>query len=112
LPIFYQTGGRTGAAGPGIADRGAWDRRAAGPGLWLWGKPNSPTYERKRLKARTRKKFKITTKSDHNLPIVEDLVGREFSTSLMNELWLSDITYIWTWAGWMYPAIVMDVYNR
>jgi putative transposase len=64
------------------------------------------------IKARTRKKFKITTKSDHNLPIAEDLVGRDFSASGINQLWLSDITYIWTWEGWMYLAAVMDVYNR
>jgi len=64
------------------------------------------------IKSRTRKKFKITTKSDHNLPIAEDLVGRDFSASQINELWLSDITYIWTWEGWMYLAAVMDVYNR
>ena len=64
------------------------------------------------IKARTRKRFKITTKSDHNLPIAEDLVGRDFSASQMNRLWLSDITYIWTWEGWMYLGAVMDVYNR
>ena len=64
------------------------------------------------IKARTRKKFKITTKSDHNLPIAEGLVGRDFSASHINKLWLSDITYIWTWEGWMYLAAVMDVYNR
>jgi putative transposase len=64
------------------------------------------------IKARIRKKFKITTQSDPNLPIAEDLVGRNFSASRMNEIWLSDITYIWTWEGWMYLAAVMDVYNR
>jgi putative transposase len=64
------------------------------------------------IKARTRKKFKITTKSDHNLPIAEDLVGRDFSASRINELWLSDITYIWTWEGWLYLSAVMDAFNR
>lgn len=64
------------------------------------------------IKARTKKKFRITTKSDHNLPIAQDLVERDFSASGMNELWISDITYIWTWEGWMYLAAVMDVYNR
>ena len=49
------------------------------------------------IKARIKKRFKITTKSDHNLPIAEDLVRRDFSASRINELWLSDITYIWTW---------------
>jgi len=64
------------------------------------------------IKARRRKKFKITTKSDHNLLCAQDLVGRDFSASGINELWLSDITYIWTWEGWLYLAAVMDVYNR
>ena len=64
------------------------------------------------IKARTKKKFRITTKSDHNFPIAEDLVERDFSASRINQLWLSDITYIWTWEGWMYLAAVMDVYNR
>jgi len=49
--------------------------------------------------AHSRKKFKSTTKSDHNLPNAEDLVGRNFSASRMNKLSLSDITYIWTWKG-------------
>ena len=64
------------------------------------------------IKARTKKRFKITTKSDHNLPIADDLVRRDFSASQINEIWLSDITYIWTWEGWLYLAAVMDVYNR
>jgi len=64
------------------------------------------------IKVCTRNKFKLTTKSDHKLPIAEDLVGRDFSAFGINELWLSDITYIWTWEGWMYLAAVMDVYNR
>ncbi len=64
------------------------------------------------IKARRRKKFKVTTKSDHNLSFAQDLGGRDFSTSGINELWLSDITYIWIWEGWMYLAAVMDVYNQ
>ncbi len=64
------------------------------------------------IKARIRKRFKVTTQSDHSLPIAADLVERDFSAQAPNELWLSDITYIWTWEGWMYLAVVMDVYNR
>jgi putative transposase len=64
------------------------------------------------IKARAGKKFKVTKESDHNLAIAEDLVGRDFSASGINELWLSDITYIWTWEGWMYLTAIMDVYNR
>ncbi len=64
------------------------------------------------IKARRRKKFKITTKSSHNLSMTPDLVGRDFSASQENKLWLSDITYIWIWEGWMYLTAVMDVYIR
>ena len=64
------------------------------------------------IKARIRKRFKVTTQSDHSLPIAADLVKRDFSAKAPNKKWLSDITYIWTWEGWMYLAVVMDVYNR
>ena len=60
----------------------------------------------------TRRRYKITTKSDHKLPVAEDLVERDFSATAPNKLWASDITYIWTWEGWLYLAAVMDVYNR
>ena len=60
----------------------------------------------------TRKCYKITTNSNHKLPVAEDLVRRDFRASAPNKLWVSDITYIWTWEGWLYLAAVMDVYNR
>ena len=60
----------------------------------------------------TRKRYKITTNSDHKLPVAEDLVERDFTATGPNKLWVSDITYIWTWEGWLYLAAVMDVYNR
>ena len=44
------------------------------------------------IKARTKKRFKVTTKSDHNLPIAEDLVKRDFSADSKDEIWLSDIS--------------------
>jgi len=58
------------------------------------------------------RRFKVTTRSDHRWPLAEDLVGRDFATASINELWASDITYIWTWEGWLYLAAVMDVHNR
>jgi transposase InsO family protein len=44
--------------------------------------------------------------------VAPDLVGRNFSARYPDELWLSDITYIWTWEGWLYLSVVMDVFNR
>ena len=58
------------------------------------------------------RRFKVTTRSDHRLPLAEGLVGRDFTTASINKLWVSDITYIWTWEGWLYLAAVMDVHNR
>jgi len=60
----------------------------------------------------TRKRYKITTNSDHKLPVAEDLVERDFTATAPNRLWVSDITYLWTWEGWLYLAAIMDVYNR
>jgi len=60
----------------------------------------------------TRRRYKVTTRSDHKLPIAEDLVERDFTATVPNRLWVSDITYIWTWEGWLYLAAIMDVYNR
>jgi transposase InsO family protein len=60
----------------------------------------------------TRRRYKVTTNSDHKLPVAEDLVGRDFTATAPNRLWVSDITYIWTWEGWLYLAAIMDVYNR
>ena len=59
-----------------------------------------------------RRRFKVTTRSDHRLPVAEDLVRRDFTAASINELWVSDITYIWTWEDWLYLAAVMDVHNR
>lgn len=64
------------------------------------------------IKALRTKKFCVTAQSVHPYPLAEDLVRRDFSANDLNELWVSDITYIWTWKGWMYLAAVMDVYNR
>ena len=65
-----------------------------------------------KIQALTRKRYRITTRSNLNLPIAEDLVERDFRASALNRLWVSDITYIWTWEGWLYLAAIMDVYNR
>ena len=64
------------------------------------------------IKAKTKKKFKVTTHSKHNKPVSEDLVKRNFTASVKNELWTSDITYIWTREGWLYLAVILDVFCR
>ena len=64
------------------------------------------------IRSLMKKRFRVTTRSNHRLPVAEDLVGRDFRADSFNKLWVSDITYIWTWEGWLYLAEVMDIHNR
>jgi len=59
-----------------------------------------------------KKKFKKTTDSNHNLPLKENLLNRNFDVSKPNKVWASDITYIPTAEGWLYLAVVIDLYSR
>ena len=58
------------------------------------------------------KKFKVTTDSNHDKPVAEDLLEQNFTAIAANEKWVSDITYVWTDEGWLYLAVVMDLYSR
>jgi len=64
------------------------------------------------IKAKTKKKFKRTTDSQHKQPIASDLVGREFTASAPDRIYVTDITYIWTMEGWLYLAVVLDLFSR
>jgi transposase InsO family protein len=64
------------------------------------------------IKARGKKKYKVTTDSKHNLPVAPNLLGRQFATSAPNRVWTSDITYIATAEGWLYLAAVIDLFSR
>jgi putative transposase len=63
--------------------------------------------------AKSARKFRITTTdSNHDLPVAENLLDRQFDPSAANEVWLADITYIPTREGWLYLAAVEDLYSR
>jgi len=65
------------------------------------------------LVGRTPRRFRRTTIPDPSTPVeVQDLVQRQFDPTKPNQLWLSDITYIRTWEGWLYLAVILDAYSR
>ena len=64
------------------------------------------------IRAVGKRKYRVTTHSRHHHPVAENLLNRNFSTAYPNEVWLSDITYIWTSEGWLYLAGVIDLYSR
>jgi putative transposase len=64
------------------------------------------------LKAVTAKKYRITTDSNHNRPVADNLLKQNFQVDAPNKVWLSDITYIPTGEGWLYLVVIMDLYSR
>ena len=59
-----------------------------------------------------RKRFKKTTDSNHKLPVAPNLLDRNFSVDRPNAVWCSDITYLWTVQGWLYLAVIIDIFSR
>ena len=62
--------------------------------------------------AKQKKKFKATTDSNHNLPVAPNLLNRQFKMKEPDRVYVSDITYIWTREGWLYLAVVLDLFSR
>ena len=56
--------------------------------------------------------FKVTTRSDERMHRPGDLVERKFVAPAPNRLWVADLTYVKTHAGWVYAAFILDVYSR
>ncbi len=64
------------------------------------------------LKVKHKRKFKITTDSKHKFSVAENILDRQFNPKGPNQAWGTDITYLWTQEGWIYLAIVIDLYSR
>jgi putative transposase len=58
------------------------------------------------------KRFKRTTDSNHGLAIADNILNREFTVDGPDKVWATDITYVRTWEGWMYLAVVIDLFSR
>lgn len=64
------------------------------------------------LKSKVKRKYRVTTDSDHKFPVAPNLVKRNFTPDKINKVWVSDITYIHTKQGWLYLTIIIDLYDR
>ena len=64
------------------------------------------------LTPKARRKFKATTDSKHNKGVAPNLLNQKFAVTVPDRVWVGDITYIWTHEGWLYLAVVIDLFSR
>jgi putative transposase len=64
------------------------------------------------IEGQKKRRFRTTTDSRHSHPIAPNHLKRNFTASAPNQVWVSDITYVWTREGWMYLAAIMDLFSR
>ena len=65
------------------------------------------------IRARGKRRFRVTTTdSRHDLPIAPNLLNRNFTVAAPNQAWAGDITYIATEEGWLFLAVVIDLFSR
>lgn len=64
------------------------------------------------IRARHRRRYRATTDSKHKLPVAPTLLNRAFTPTAPDQVFSSDITYIRTDEGWLYLAVVLDLFNR
>jgi len=64
------------------------------------------------IRGRTKRKFRVTTDSRHDHPVAPNLLDRQFTVEAPNTVWLADLSYIWTREGWLYLAVVLDLFSR
>ena len=67
---------------------------------------------REGIRAKRRRKFRVTTDSKHTHPIAPNVLNRDFTVELPNTAWVTDVTYVWTHQGWLYLAAILDLCSR
>jgi transposase InsO family protein len=81
-------------------------------GIPINRKTVAESMRRQGLRAKAARKFKATTNSKHNLPVYDNLLEQDFAATAPNQKYVQDITYLDTGEGWVYLAVVIDLYSR
>jgi len=84
----------------------------AGPGPAGWQGAGAEADATARHTGKGKRRFKVTTDSNHDLPIAPNLLNREFNVAAPDKVWAGDITYIATDEGWLFLAVVIDLFSR
>ncbi len=64
------------------------------------------------IEGQRKRRFRVTTDSGHSHPVAANVLQRDFTASAPDKVWVTDITYIWTREGWMYLAVILDLFSR
>ena len=87
-------------------------RHLSEQGHYYDGKTVASSLRRQGLRAKAAKRFKVTTDSKHNRPVAKNLLEQDFTAERPNQKWAGDITYLWTDEGWVYLAVILDLFSR
>ena len=64
------------------------------------------------IRAKQKRRYQVTTQSNHDLPVAQNVLDRQFTATAPNQRWAGDITYIWTSEGWLYLSVILDLFSR
>lgn len=64
------------------------------------------------VECKQRRRYRVTTQSKHSRPVADNILNRQFKVNKPNEVWVGDITYLWTQEGWLYIAAILDLFSR
>lgn len=104
--------GRTGAGGFRVEERPGRCAPSVADTRPRSAHPVAASLRRQGLRTKGARKFKATTNANHTLPAAENRLQQDFSAQRPNQIWVGDMTYIGTDEGWLYLAVVLDLYSR
>ena len=97
------------AAGPAACIMTCWQNDSEG---WHYNRKTiAASLGRQRLQAKADRKFKATTDSQHKRPVAPNLLKQDFTATAPHQKWAGDITCMWTAVGWVYLAVMIDVFS-